>query len=131
MIFNIQTVIDFINLYRAAEVACNKLDDISEAFDVGAREDLIKVAMTTLSSKIVSRCHRQMAETAVDAVLSVADLERKDVNFDLIKVIGKEGATMEESVLIKGVLVDKDFSHPQMPKVSKAMDCTRVGAGKS
>ena len=61
---------------------------------------------------------------------SKADLERKDVNFDLIKVIGKEGATMEESVLIKGVLVDKDFSHPQMPKVSKNMDFTRAGAGK-
>jgi len=104
---------------RAAEVACTKLDDISEAFNVADREDLIKVAMTTLSSKIVSRCHRMMAETAVDAVLSVADLERKDVNFDLIKVIGKEGATMEESILIKGVLVDKDFSHPQMPKEVK------------
>jgi len=104
---------------RAAEVACAKLDAISESFDVDNREDLIKVALTTLSSKIVSRCHRQMAETAVDAVLSVADLERKDVNFDLIKVIGKEGASMEESMLIKGVLVDKDFSHPQMPKVVK------------
>merc|ERR1712121_266897 len=45
---------------RAAEVACNKLDDISEAFNVADREDLIKVAMTTLSSKIVSRCHRMM-----------------------------------------------------------------------
>merc|ERR1719474_2290904 len=104
---------------RAAEVACNKLDDISEAFDVGAREDLIKVALTTLSSKIVSRCHRKMAEMAVDAVLNVADLERQDVNFELIKVLGKEGGTMEESLLVKGVLVDKDFSHPQMPKVIK------------
>merc|ERR1719167_409579 len=104
---------------RAAEVACNKLDDISEAFDVGAREDLIKVAMTTLSSKIVSRCHRQMAETAVDAVLSVADLERKDVNFDLIKVEGKVGGKLEDSALIRGIIVDKDFSHPQMPKVVK------------
>lgn len=28
----------------------------------------------------------QMAKIATDAVLSVADLERKDVNFDLIKV---------------------------------------------
>merc|ERR1712002_974538 len=104
---------------RAADVACDKLDEISEAFDVSNREDLIKVAMTTLSSKIVSRCHRPMAEIAVDAVLNVADLERKDVNFDLIKVLGKEGGTMEESMLIKGVLVDKDFSHPQMPKVLK------------
>ena len=25
---------------------------------------------------------------------------------------------MEDSMLVKGVIVDKDFSHPQMPKVS-------------
>merc|ERR1712042_397365 len=39
---------------RAAEVACNKLDEISEAFRVENREDLIKVALTTLSSKTVT-----------------------------------------------------------------------------
>ena len=60
----------------------------------------------------------------------IAFVTKNMILFDLIKVIGKEGATMEESVLIKGVLVDKDFSHPQMPKVSKTMDFTRVGAGK-
>lgn len=32
-----------------------------------------------------------MAEMAVDAVLTVVDKERKDVNFDLIKIIGKVG----------------------------------------
>ena len=26
---------------------------------------------------------------------------------------------MEDSMLVKGVIVDKDFSHPQMPKVRK------------
>merc|ERR1719343_1209290 len=85
----------------------------------GNKAALLRAARTALGSKVVSSRKDQLAETAVDAVLSVADLERKDVNFDLIKVIGKEGATMEESVLIKGVLVDKDFSHPQMPKVVK------------
>ena len=59
-----------------------------------------------------------MAEIAVGAVLSVADVERKDVNFELIKVEGKVGGKMEDSMLVKGVIVDKDFSHPQMPKVS-------------
>ena len=58
-----------------------------------------------------------MAEIAVDAILSVADLERKDVDFELIKVEGKVGGKMEETMLVKGVIVDKDFSHPQMPKV--------------
>ncbi len=58
-----------------------------------------------------------MAEIAVNAILSVADIERKDVNFELIKVEAKVGGRMEDSMLVKGVIVDKDFSHPQMPKV--------------
>jgi len=58
-----------------------------------------------------------MAEIAVNAVLSVADLKRRDVDFELIKVEGKVGGKMEDTMLVKGVVVDKDFSHPQMPKV--------------
>merc|ERR1711881_438878 len=54
-----------------------------------------------------------------NAVLSVADIERKDVNFELIKVEAKVGGRMEDSMLVKGVIVDKEFSHPQMPKVLK------------
>ena len=65
----------------------------------------------------VSRCQQQIAEIAVEAVLSVADLERKDVDFELIKVIGKVGGKLDDTMLVKGVLVDKDMSHPQMPKV--------------
>ena len=65
----------------------------------------------------MNKCHRKMAEIAVGAILSVADVERKDVNFELIKVESKVGGRMEDSMLVKGVIVDKDFSHPQMPKV--------------
>merc|ERR1711936_1190603 len=60
-----------------------------------------------------------MATIAVDAVMSVADFERKDVDFELIKVESKVGGKLEDSMLVKGVLVDKDFSHPQMPKQLK------------
>ena len=54
---------------------------------------------------------------AVGAVMSVADFERKDVDFELIKVETKTGGKLADSELIKGVLIDKDMSHPQMPKV--------------
>lgn len=64
----------------------------------------------------VSKCHDQFAQIAVDSVLSVADLERKDVDFELIKVEGKVGGSLSDSLLVKGVVVDKDMSHPQMPK---------------
>jgi T-complex protein 1 subunit epsilon len=57
-----------------------------------------------------------LAEIAVKAVLAVADLERKDVNLDLIKVEGKVGGKLEDTELIYGIAVDKDMSHPQMPK---------------
>ncbi|CAH1642945.1 unnamed protein product [Spodoptera littoralis] len=102
----------------AAATALAHLEGISEAFPVNkdTREHLIKVAMTTLGSKVVVKCHRLMAEIAVDAVLSVADLEKRDVNFELIKVEGKVGGRMEDSMLVKGVVIDKTMSHPQMPK---------------
>ena len=58
---------------------------------------------------------------AVDAVMDVADLERRDVDFELIKMEKKVGGSIEDSSLIKGVLLDKDFSHPQMPK--EVRDC--------
>ena len=105
----------------AARVAMSHLDSIAETFPFSKDnlEPLIQTAMTTLGSKIVNRCLRQFAEIAVNAVMQVADIERKDVNFELIKVEGKEGGRLEDSVLIKGVIVDKDFSHPQMPKQLK------------
>ena len=53
----------------------------------------------------------------MDAVLSAADLKTRDVNFELIKVEGKTGRKIEDTMLVKGVIIDKDFSHPQMPKV--------------
>ena len=79
-------------------------------------EPLVATCATTLSSKIVGRCKRDMAEMCVKAVLAVADLARRDVNLDLIKVDGKVGGRLEDTRLVEGIVVDKDFSHPQMPK---------------
>lgn len=59
-----------------------------------------------------------MAEIAVQAVLAVMDPVTCDVNFELIKIEGKVGGRLEDTVLVRGVVVDKDFSHPQMPKVT-------------
>jgi T-complex protein 1 subunit epsilon len=105
----------------AAKHAVDHLDVIADKFEIDHTnpEQLIKIAMTTLGSKIINKCHRQMAEIAVNAVLAVADFGTRDVNFELIKVEAKVGGKMEDSMLVKGVIVDKEFSHPQMPKVLK------------
>ena len=103
----------------AAKHAVDHLDAIADKFEIDNTnpEQLIQIAMTTLGSKIINKCHRQMAEIAVNAVLAVADFETRDVNFELIKVEAKVGGKMEDSMLVKGVIVDKEMSHCQMPKV--------------
>eukprot|EP00232_Nephroselmis_pyriformis_P023766 CAMPEP_0182855680 /NCGR_PEP_ID=MMETSP0034_2-20130328/1986_1 /TAXON_ID=156128 /ORGANISM="Nephroselmis pyriformis, Strain CCMP717" /LENGTH=536 /DNA_ID=CAMNT_0024986683 /DNA_START=96 /DNA_END=1706 /DNA_ORIENTATION=+ len=102
----------------ASKVATKKLEDIAQTFKFSANdvEPLIQTCMTTLSSKIVGRCKRDMAEMCVNAVMAVADLERKDVNLDLIKVDGKVGGKLEDTKLVYGIVLDKEISHPQMKK---------------
>lgn len=68
--------------------------------------------MTALGSKVVSKRKLELAKIAVEAVLDVADLARKDVNLDLIKIQTKTGGSIEDTRLIQGILIDKEISHP-------------------
>lgn len=109
---------------EACKIACLHLDKVADQISVSAEKtdsNLLKAAKTSLGSKIVSKAHDHFAQMAVDAVLSVADMERRDVDFELIKMESKVGGGIEDSALIKGVLLDKEFSHPQMAKEIK--DC--------
>jgi T-complex protein 1 subunit epsilon len=103
---------------KACEIACARVEEIAKTVDIQTTkgEFLLKAAMTSLSSKVVSSKKRELAQMAVDSVLSVADLARKDVNFDLIKLECKVGGKLEETKLFRGVVLDKEFSHPQMSK---------------
>ena len=106
---------------KAAEVAIKYLAEIADTvpFTKDNLEPLVKTAMTTLSSKIINVDKRKMAEIAVNAVVGVADIERKDVNFDMIRMEGKPGGCLEDTELVKGIVIDKDISHPQMAKTIK------------
>lgn len=127
---------------RACAVAVGELERVGDVIEYSKdnTKELLKVAQTSMGSKMyvsrdsprfpqadpsrashrysrsVSKAHDLFAQIAVDAVLSVADLDRKDVSFDLIKVTGKVGGSLEDTTLIQGVLLDKDMSHPQMPR---------------
>uniref|UniRef100_A0A914RG49 Uncharacterized protein n=1 Tax=Parascaris equorum TaxID=6256 RepID=A0A914RG49_PAREQ len=79
----------------------------------------------------VNRCVRQLAEIAVDAVLSVANFEKKDVDFELIKVEAKVGGRLEDTCLVKGVeLRDVKIAiltcpfEPPKPKTKHKLDIT-------
>lgn len=106
---------------KACDIAVKKLDSIQEELNITKNNhaNLRKCAKTALGSKVVSSCQEQYADLAVQSVLHVADLERKDVNFDLIKIVAKAGGSLTDSEFIEGIVLDKDFSHPQMVKEIK------------
>ena len=103
----------------ASQVAIEQLAKISEKveFSKDNLEPLLTTAKTTLSSKILQPYKEEMAQIAVQAILDVADLERHDVNFDMIRMEGKTGGSLKDTKLVNGLVLDKEFSHPQMPTV--------------
>jgi T-complex protein 1 subunit epsilon len=84
---------------KACDIAVKKLESIQEEINITKNDHdyLKKCAMTALGSKVVSKCQAHFADLAVKSVLNVADIERKDVNFDLIKIVAKAGGALEDS----------------------------------
>lgn len=100
---------------QAAEKAQEILDDI--AIDSIDEETLVKVAMTAMTGKGTEAAREPLAKLIVDAVQKVA--EDGVVDTDNIKIEKKDGAVVEDSTLVEGVIVDKERVHPGMPSEVK------------
>jgi len=108
---------------KAAAQAIRILNDISEKVPANSKESLIKIARTSMQTKLVSRESQELAELIVSAVLQVA--EKTDdgyrVDLDNIKIEKKPGGSLKDTALIRGIVLDKEVVHAGMPKrVEKA-----------
>ena len=106
-----------INGYEMARnKAIEELNSIAKDVKPDDVEMLKKIAMTSITGKGAEKAREQLAEIVVEAVRAVVDEETGKVDKDLIKVEKKEGAPIEETTLIRGVVIDKERVNPQMPK---------------
>uniref|UniRef100_A0A1B6LAX1 T-complex protein 1 subunit epsilon n=1 Tax=Graphocephala atropunctata TaxID=36148 RepID=A0A1B6LAX1_9HEMI len=104
---------------RAARSAARHLDNISWSVTVDPEntEWLLLAAMTALSSKVASRCQAHLAELAVRAVKLTCDMTgSEDLLVNSVVLRGKSGGQIEDTKLVRGVIIGKDFAHPQMKK---------------
>merc|ERR1712166_30376 len=110
---------------QACDIAVARVRAVQQELDIKKNDYsyLRKCATTSLGSKVVSKCQDHFADLALRSVLHVADIERKDVNFDPIKIVAKAGGSIEDSEFIEGIVIDKEFSHCQMPKEIKDVKC--------
>ncbi|KAK2962592.1 putative T-complex protein 1 subunit beta [Blattamonas nauphoetae] len=79
-------------------------------------DDLMNIAKTTLSSKILSQDKDHFAKIAVDAILR----QGKDVNVDRISFIKKVGGTLTDSYLDEGYILSKSMGVGQPRRIENA-----------
>lgn len=93
---------------RAAAAAVQVLHDMSQPISLTDRPALLQAASTSLSSKIVSQHSNLLGPIAVDSVLRTIDPKTAD-NVDLrnIRIVKKVGATIEESELVEGLILNQ------------------------
>lgn len=103
---------------KAVDVAKKALNEVAE--DNGGdpekfRKDLIDIAKTTLSSKIVRAALDTFAELAVDAVLKIGKNSLQQ-----IQIIKKRGGQLQDSYLAEGFILDKSFGIGQSKRIENA-----------
>jgi T-complex protein 1 subunit beta len=80
------------------------------------RSDLCNIAMTTLSSKILSQDKEHFANLAVDAVLRL----KGSSNMEAIQIIKKAGGSLKDSYLDEGFILDKKIGVGQPKRIENA-----------
>ncbi|MGC9345870.1 MAG: thermosome subunit beta [Candidatus Bathyarchaeales archaeon] len=116
---NIHPTVIIDGFKKASEKAQESLNEMAIPVSINDDKRLIDVAMTSMGSKSVTIAKEHFAKLAVEAVKQVA--EEKDgklkADIDLIKVLKKHGKSLDETELVKGMVIDKEVAHSQMPKI--------------
>jgi len=110
--------------YQAAsEKALELLAKLAKTVKPDDRESLIKIAKTSMQSKLVSEDSAPLSKLVVDAILKIVekDGDKHSVDLDNLKVEKKAGGSIDDTSLINGIVLDKEIVHSGMPtKVEKA-----------
>jgi len=101
----------------ASEKALEVLDEISKKVTADDNETLINIAKTSMESKLISEDSDSLSKIVVDAVLKITKTKdgKATVDLDNIKVEKKAGGSIQNTALIKGIVLDKEIVHSGMP----------------
>jgi len=115
---NIHPTIIVSGYRKAAQKAIEALNKNAVPVDIEDRKTMLKVALTSMSSKAVGAAREHLAEIALDAVKQIAEQrgDKKLADIDNIQLVKKTGKSLLETQLVRGIIVDKEIVHSGMPK---------------
>ncbi len=105
--------------YRlAAEKAKEVITETAIPVGTGDEEILKKIAATAMTGKGAEVAIDKLSQITVDAVKVIAEESEGDIttDTDFIKVEKRSGASVENTELIDGIVMDKEIVNPAMPK---------------
>ena len=115
------TIID--GYQAAADKALEIYSDLAKKIQPDDRASLLKIAVTSMQSKLISEDSDSLSKIIVDAILSITTKKGDDYFVDLenIKVEKKAGGSIDDTQIVKGIVLDKEIVHSGMPtKIEKA-----------
>jgi thermosome len=107
---------------KAAEKAVEILEAMSIKSGIDDMPGLKNCAMTCMSSKIVSESRDMLADICIGAIKAVAEKSENGkwvADIEKVQIQKKEGESVDETTLIKGIILDKEVVSPGMPKIIK------------
>ena len=107
----------------ASEKVLEIYSQLSKKIQPDDKASLLKIASTSMQSKLISEDSSSLSKIVVDAVLSIATKKGDQYFIDLenIKVEKKPGGSIEDTQIVKGIVLDKEIVHSGMPtRIEKA-----------
>jgi thermosome len=109
------TIID--GYQAAADKTLEIYSDLAKKIQPDDKASLLKIASTSMQSKLISEDSTLLSKIIVDAILSIATKKGDTFSVDLenIKVEKKAGGSIDDTQIVKGIVLDKEIVHSGMP----------------
>ena len=116
---NVHPIVIIEGYKKASDKAQEILSKIAMPVSFDDDKTLRQIAMTSLSSKGINVAQDHFTKVIVDAVKQVTEKVdgKYTADIDLIKIIKKHGKSLDETELVKGMVLDKEIASSQMLKI--------------
>jgi thermosome len=118
---NIHPSIIITGYQAASEKALEALEAAAIDVDMEDHETLMKLSNTSIRGKAVSNARDHLSGVVIEAIKQIIEHRNGDViaDVDNVQIVKKEGGSLRETALVKGIIVDKEVVHAGMPKKIK------------
>ena len=109
------TIID--GYQAASDKTLEIYSNLAKKIQPDDKASLLKIATTSMQSKLISEDSTLLSKVIVDAILSIATKKGDEYSVDLenIKVEKKAGGSIDNTQIVKGIVLDKEIVHSGMP----------------